>query len=480
MNLVISKKLKYDGDILSAFQKIMNLPGCLLLESGKIMTGFSRYSFMAADPFMTIISRNSKVEISRIDNKGSVEIIQGDLLQILRENMKKYKISDSESRVPFIGGAAGYFSYDLGRKFEEIEEISEDDLSTPECWLGFYDTVIAFDHLKDTLVIFSSGFPKETREERLHRAEDRIRFFESKLIENEMKSGVTDDNRELAEDGSFLDLSSNFDRESYCQMVDRVKEYITAGDIYQVNISQRFQTLCSADPWTVYKRLGKINPAPMAAYINCGDFQIVSASPERFIKKSDNNIETRPIKGTRPRGSDALEDLRQKESLRSSEKDRAELVMIVDLERNDFGKVCVPGSIKVSELYRLEEYSTVFHLVSTVSGELESEYDIFDLIRGAFPGGSISGAPKKRAMEIIEELEPVRRGIYCGSIGYISFDGNADFNIVIRTLLFKEDYIYFQVGGGITIDSDPQAEYQETLDKARALISSLRANKSQF
>jgi para-aminobenzoate synthetase component 1 len=431
---------------------------------------------MAADPFMTIISRDGRVEIDRTVNQGSVEIVLGDPLNIIKENIEKYKISGLENLVPFVGGAAGYFSYDLGKKLEEIGELSKNGLSLPECWLGFYDTILAFDHAENSLAIYSSGFPEEIPERRLFRAKERMAFFEGKLFENELNLRTKDKGNKSSGEYKPINLISHFDRQSYCQMVDRVKEYIAAGDIYQVNISQRFQTPSCADSWSVYKRLQKINPAPMAAYINCGDFQVVSSSPERFIKKTGNIIETRPIKGTRPRSKDLLEDIKKKESLWNSEKDRAELVMIVDLERNDFGKICIPGSIKVSELYRLEEYATVFHLVSTISGELESNYDFFDIIRAAFPGGSITGAPKKRAMEIIEELEPVSRGIYCGAIGYISFEGNADFNIVIRTLLFKENNIYFQVGGGITIDSDPQAEYQETLDKARAMISSLRAD----
>jgi para-aminobenzoate synthetase component 1 len=477
MKQILSEILDFNGDILSAFQKIMDLPGFLMLESSKIMEGFSRYSFVAADPFMTIVSWDNRVEISRTENKGPAEIINGNPLKIIKENIAKYKISGSESRIPFIGGAAGYFSYDLGKKLAEIEVLSENDLSLPECWLGFYDTVLAFDHIENRLTIFSTGFPKEIPEDRLVRAKDRMAFFIEKLSGNKINSKIKDKENMSSGDWKPINLISHFDRKSYCQMVDKVKEYIAAGDIYQVNISQRFQTSSCADPWAVYKKLKEINPAPMAAYINCGDFQVVSSSPERFIKKTGNIIETRPIKGTRPRSKDPSEDLKQKESLWNSEKDKAELVMIVDLERNDFGKICIPGSIKVSELYRLEEYATVFHLVSTVSGEVESRYDVFDLIRAAFPGGSITGAPKKRAMEIIEELEPVSRGIYCGAIGYISFEGNADFNIVIRTLLFKDNNIYFQVGGGITIDSDPQAEYQETLDKARALISSLRSTK---
>jgi para-aminobenzoate synthetase component 1 len=249
-----------------------------------------------------------------------------------------------------------------------------------------------------------------------------------------------------------------------------VKEYIRSGDIYIANLTQRFVAQSDKDSFEIYRDLRKINPAPFAAFMRFQDFDIISSSPERFLKVQDHFVETRPIKGTRPRGCNELEDEQNRNELLNSDKDKAELLMIVDLERNDLSKVCKPHSVKVTELFKLEEYSTVFHLVSTVIGQLKNEIDAVRCMKECFPGGSITGAPKIRAMEIIKELEKIKRSIYTGCIGYFSFDGNADFNIVIRTIIKKDQQVYFGAGGGITWDSDQEAEYQETLDKAKALV----------
>jgi para-aminobenzoate synthetase component 1 len=273
-------------------------------------------------------------------------------------------------------------------------------------------------------------------------------------------------------------ISSNFTKEEYCRTIERAKELIARGDIYQVNLSQRLKSNFDSDPFELYLRLRSINPAPFAAYLNFDGFKIVSASPERFLKICGRDIETRPIKGTRPRGSNDIEDLLLKRQLLSSAKDSAEHIMIVDLERNDLGRISEYGSVKPTEFIILETYSTVHHLVSTVSGKLRNGVDIVDCLKNCFPGGSITGAPKVRSMEVIEELEPTRRGIYTGSIGYIDFCGNADLSIVIRTIVIKDKSAYFQVGGGIVADSDPEKEYQETLDKARALVEAVNIQKA--
>jgi para-aminobenzoate synthetase component 1 len=269
-------------------------------------------------------------------------------------------------------------------------------------------------------------------------------------------------------------LKSNFTPEEYIKAVDRVREYIAAGDVFQVNLSQRFEADLKIPPYELYKRLRMVNPAPFASYLNFQGVTIVSASPERFLKVQGDLVETRPIKGTRPRGKDPVEDERLAQELTHSTKDRAENVMIVDLERNDLGRVCRYGTVKVAELAILETFPTVFHLTSTVLGRLRRGKGNIDLLKATFPGGSITGAPKVRAMEIIDELEPTKRSVYTGSIGYLSFNGNLDINIVIRTFLIKEGKAYFQVGGGIIYDSDSEAEYMETLDKARALIRALQ------
>ncbi|MBS5824396.1 MAG: aminodeoxychorismate synthase component I, partial [Clostridium argentinense] len=296
-----------------------------------------------------------------------------------------------------------------------------------------------------------------------------------KLIEDKIKLGKERKKLNL-ENLSYNidDFQSNFEEDEYLKTVSDVKEYIKNGDIYITNLTQRYVKEVKDDPFDIYERLRTINPAPFAAYMALEDFYILSSSPERFLKIESGVIETRPIKGTRPRGENTDEDERYKNELLESEKDKSELLMIVDLERNDLSKVCKPNTVKVTELFKLEEYSTVFHLVSTVVGEIKEEHSPIDCIKACFPGGSITGAPKIRSMEIIDELEKVRRNIYTGSIGYIGLDGNSDFNIVIRTALIKENKAYFGVGGGITYESIERMEYDETLDKARALMNVLK------
>jgi len=273
---------------------------------------------------------------------------------------------------------------------------------------------------------------------------------------------------------SSLKVNSNFTKEKYISTVKKAKEYIASGDIYQVNLSQRFSADLSITPFQLYKRLRRITPAPFGSFLNLEPAAIVSASPERFLKVSDRKVWTRPMKGTRPRGKNKAQDRRLKAALLNSPKDRAELVMIIDLERNDLGRVCEYGTVEVKKFVNLEAHPTVFQTTSTVEGVLRKGKDRIDLLKAAFPGGSITGAPKVRAMEIIKELEPTKRGLYTGSIGYLSFSGEMDLNIVIRTILTKGKRTYFQVGGGIVADSDPEAEYKETLDKAKALIAALK------
>lgn len=486
MNPVFFEKLDIEPDSVLLFNRLFALPGSILLDSGMIVEGLSRYSFMSADPFMIITSRGNRVKIvRRYFSEGSkIEIKTSDPLDVIKDMLNEYKIITGTCPSPFPGGAAGYMAYDLGRQFEKLPEIAGDDLRVPDCWLGFYDLVVTIDHLNSSVYITSTGYPQRDPINSVNRARQRIRWMKNQLLASG-KGNIK--NTSNCYDSINDDLKTNpsaiisgFDRKGYCNAVERAKEYIAAGDIFQVNLSQRFSLAGKDRPWDVFRKLRKINPAPMAAYVNSGDLHLVSSSPERFMKVSGRLVETRPIKGTRPRGKTLAEDMYWRDDLWKSDKDRAELVMIVDLERNDLGRVCVPGSIKVTELYRLEEYSTVFHLVATVQGKLEEHKSVIDLLRASFPGGSITGAPKIRAMEVIEELEPVRRGVYCGSIGYMAFNGDADFNIVIRTLVFKRDRIIFQVGGGITIDSDPHSEYTETLDKAKALVMALGLGLEDF
>ncbi|MHB8156362.1 MAG: aminodeoxychorismate synthase component I [Desulfocucumaceae bacterium] len=473
MSRFLLKKLQVKMDAISLFEGLEDLPGSILLDSGMMVEGLSGHSFMAADPFIIVTSRGNEVKIEERagPRAGRSWVERGNPLDIIDGLMKRYSMEGVSSQIPFFGGAAGFFSYDLGRQLEVLPSAARADAGAPDCWIGFYDVVAAIDHCSGNIYIASTGHPEEDQALSELRSEARLDWLEKRLLKGCRENRP--DRGKATTGGCAAGMISDFTRESYCEVVERAREYIAAGDIFQVNLSQRFQLPRRGDPWDIFKRLKSINPAPMAAYINCGDLRVVSTSPERFIKVTSGVVETRPIKGTRPRGGDPEEDARLRAELWNSEKDRAELVMIVDLERNDLGRVCVPGSVSVPELYRIEEYPTVFHLVSTVTGRLEEGQGVIELLKASFPGGSITGAPKIRAMEIIEELEPVRRGVYCGSIGYLAFNGDADFNIVIRTLIFTGEKIYLHVGGGITIDYDPQLEYVETLDKAVALVRAL-------
>jgi para-aminobenzoate synthetase component 1 len=456
--LVRRVDIKTEG--VSLYDGLQDSDYSFLLNTGMHVGGLGHHSFVGALPFMTIECKNGRVKVTR---EGEVKEYSAQPLDELRRFIKKHSVTPFKSKFPFNGGAVGFFSYDLGRYLERIPSSSEDDLQTPDYCLAFYDVIAAFDHRENATYIISNGLPAKG-EQAIARARDRMDELEIMLRAPKSRAAVTPANG-IPE--------GHFTREEYMDAVQKVVDYIYAGDIFQANLSQRFSVAYKGDPWALFCRLHTINPAPFAAYLNFGDFKVISASPERFLKVVGPTVETRPIKGTRPRGETPLQDQQLREELWNSEKDRAELMMIVDLERNDLGRVCKVGSVRVPELLRLEEYATVFHLVSTVVGELPGDKDFIDLLAAAFPGGSITGAPKIRAMEIIEELEPVRRGIYTGSIGYLGFDGRADLNIVIRTIIAKGDRLYYQVGGGITADSNPLAEYEETLHKARALMNAL-------
>jgi para-aminobenzoate synthetase component 1 len=359
------------------------------------------------------------------------------------------------------------------------------DLDLPESCLAFYDIVVAFDHVEQKTYLVATGFPEVEEGQRLRRA--RMRLEETKDWLCAVGPVAASEPKQFPDIDCFVAtargndrqteevaLKSNFEPKEYVRAVDRVREYIAAGDVFQVNLSQRFEADLKIPSYDLYKRLRAVNPAPFASYISFPDVAIVSASPERFLRVQSDLVETRPIKGTRPRGKDSVADECLARELTRSAKDRAENVMIVDLERNDLGRVCRYGTVKVTELAILETFPTVFHLTSTVTGRLRRGKSNIDLLKAAFPGGSVTGAPKVRAMEIIDELEPTKRSIYTGSIGYLSFNDDMDMNIVIRTFLIKGGKAYFQVGGAIIYDSDPEAEYVETLDKARALIQALR------
>ncbi len=449
-------------------------PFAFFLDSGMDPAKLGRYSFIGYDPFLVLKSRG---DVLTLLSGGCQEEQRGNPFTSLRELLGRYNLEPSGSPTPLPGGAVGYLSYDLCHFIEKVPGKAIDDLQLPECCIGFYDVVITFDHLEHKTYIASSGFPEQDESRRMKKARERLK--QVKAVLEGYRCGLP---RQMALDAfkqsspadlSRMALHSNFTHDEYLRAVETARKYITSGEIYQVNLSQRFEGELATHPFDLYRRLRSINPAPFAAYLNQDEVTVLSASPERFLKLDGDRVETRPMKGTRPRGRSAIEDEALSRELQDSIKDRAENVMIVDLERNDLGKVCRIGTVNVSELCTLEKYATVFQLTSSVEGRLADGKDRINLLEACFPGGSITGAPKIRAMEIIDELEPTRRSIYTGSIGYLSFSGGMDLNIVIRTILVKNDKVYLQAGGGIVYDSEPEAEYQETLHKAEALFQAL-------
>jgi para-aminobenzoate synthetase component 1 len=462
------QQLPFHLSPLRVFELLRERPFCFFLDSGMDVQRLGRYSFMGCDPFLVLHSRGDTITIQTADCQQSMT---GDPFQVLSGLLSTYKLDSTGLPVPLAGGAVGYFSYDLCHFIERLPTTAVDDLQLPECYLGFYDAVVAFDLLEERAYVISSGFPELDETRRQRRAQARLEELSALLAQSNLLADLSHI-EQPAQD--WVALRSNFTPEAYLKAVETARQYIIAGDIFQVNLSQRFETRLSVSPYELYRRLRQVNPAPFAGYLDCGQVTIVSASPERFLKVKGDYVETRPIKGTRRRGSNQAEDEAQAHCLLSSPKDRAENVMIVDLERNDLGRVCCYGSVQVTELATLETFPTVFHLTSTVVGRLRPGNGRIELLRACFPGGSITGAPKVRSMEIIDELEPTRRSVYTGAIGYLSFGGDMDLNIAIRTFIVKDGRAYFQVGGGIVYDSEPQAEYQETLDKAKALIQALK------
>ena len=471
--------------------RFLDLPYVLFLDSATGATARSevhplgRYSFLSADPGVVIRSRSGYTEIGSPVGERRHE--PGDPLAAVREILRPFATDAISGLPPFQGGAAGYIGYDYGSLLERLPASRYDDLAVPEVLLGIYDWVIAWDHRLGTAWVISTGMP-ETGARRERRAKERLAMVRQRLgreapLATHQPSAISTQRPGSApsypvigvENAEGVGLRSTFTHRGYLDAVARVREYIIAGDIFQANLSQRFQAALTPSPFDLYRRLRRRNPAPFAAYLDFGELSVLSASPERFLLLDENrrHVETRPIKGTRPRGLGPMHDAALGRALSESDKDRAENVMIVDLLRNDLSRVCRAGTVRVPELFALEQHPTVHHLVSTVVGELEPDADAVDLLQAAFPGGSITGAPKVRAMEIIAELEPTRRGVYCGSVGYLSTSGAMDTSIVIRTYVALGGEVYFQAGGGIVADSDPELEYRETLDKARALIDTL-------
>ena len=442
--------IDYVDDCASRLSQDARRPWFVFLDScaGRAVGG--RYDVISAEPRVTLTTRGKTTEIQCA---GSTTQSTEDPFLLVKEAVAGRRCEARE--FPFVGGAIGYFAYDLGRRIEKLPDLAARDIDIPDMVVGIYDWAAVFDHESrqawlvaqpDCAQDLSHWAQVLTATEPLTPAAYGTSFHVTSAVRPEM---------------SFSDYAAAF---------ARIKQYIVDGDCYQVNLAQRFSAAVTGDSWDAYRRLRSLNPAPYSAYFSMPEGAILSSSPERFLQVSDRRVETKPIKGTRPRAKDADEDRRLAVELLRSEKDRAENVMIVDLLRNDLGKTCAVGSVNVPGLFEIESYATVHHLVSTVCGRLADGFDASELLRGCFPGGSITGAPKLRAMEIIEELEPYRRTVYCGSIGYLSHDGGMDTNIAIRTLVHHANRMYCWAGGGIVADSELEAEYRESLDKAAAML----------
>ncbi|MFC1570396.1 aminodeoxychorismate synthase component I [Candidatus Omnitrophota bacterium] len=458
MNILI-EKIKSELTPEEVYAHFRHIPDTALLNSS-MDTDAGRFSFLGVHPYLVFKSKKDKVQIT-VDRKMYLEIT--DPFKRLKSLLAEYNIKN-DTHLPFVGGGIGYFSYDLKNMLEELPQKAQDDINVPDIYFVFYRAIIIFDRLNPGEIHISAI---DVKSPDAKSAKDLVTEIKSRLNAPIFKP----ESPEPAE--KTPELKSNFTKEEYLEAIKKVLEHIKEGDIYQACLTQRFTSEWASDPYSLYLKLNEINPSPFSAYLNFDDATVISSSPELFLRRHERHIETRPMKGTRPRGKSTQEDKKKRQELEKSQKDISELLMIVDLERNDIGRVAVPGSVKVTEPRRIETYPTVFQTIAVVEGSLKRDTDSIDVIKAAFPGGSITGCPKVRAMEIIDELEPTKRGIYTGAIGYLSFHDTMDLNIAIRTMVHKNGKLYFGVGGGIVSDSDPEAEYEETLVKARALIESL-------
>ncbi|MBS3965136.1 MAG: aminodeoxychorismate synthase component I [Methylomonas sp.] len=449
-DLPIKHALPYHPDSACLFAAMAGKPWAVFLDSAFPVSRQGRFDILAHSPDCTL---QTVGDVTTIEQAGNIVESREAPFELLKRQLGLPK--PGIVGLPFCGGALGYFGYDLARRIERLPALARDDECIPDMAIGIYRWAVVVDHVLQQSWLVGYGLAPQTVDDLLA---DWSASFDSP-VQGRFHVEATP--------------QANMSRSDYAQAFARIKHYLKEGDCYQVNLTQRFSSPCAGDPWLAYRALRQVNAAPFSAYLNFPDVQVLSSSPERFLKLASGQVETKPIKGTRPRRADAEADAAQKQSLANSEKDRAENVMIVDLLRNDIGKCCRQGSVKAQALFTIETYATVHHLVSTVTGELAAGETAVDLLRSCFPGGSITGAPKIRAMQIIEELEPHRRGVYCGAIGYIGFDGNMDTNIAIRTLVHNRGTIRFWVGGGIVDDSRVDDEYQECFDKAAAMFQVL-------
>jgi len=445
--------LPYLVDSAVIFSSLANLPWAVFLDSGFPGSQQGRYDIIAANPVATLETFGNVTKITHVD--GVIES-SSDPFELVRQELARFTVDARCAGLPFAGGAIGYFAYDLARRLEKLPGLAVQEEQIADMAVGIYRWAVVVDHHRRQTVLVGHGLSDHEWQDLL------ARWGPPPPAGHQAPFKVN---------GPII---PNMDREAYGKGFNRIKHYLQEGDCYQVNFAQRFSARCAGDPWLAYLALRQANPAPFSAYLNFSGVKVLSSSPERFLKLVDGRVETKPIKGTLPRKSDPVEDGRQIECLKNSAKNRAENLMIVDLLRNDLSKTCRAGSVRAPKLFEVESYATVHHLVSTVTGELAAGHDALDLLRSCFPGGSITGAPKIRAMEIIEELEPHRRGVYCGAIGYIGFDGNMDTNIAIRTMQHAQGTIRFWAGGGVVNDSTLDDEYQECFAKAAAMMAVLQ------
>jgi anthranilate synthase component 1 len=467
---------EFIGDLetpISAVLKFMGEENVFLLESAEAAERFGRYSFLGFDPKRTLSYRDGVYTV--VDADGGREVPAKDPFRGLAEIVGRKSVAPLPNLPVFVGGAVGYFSYDAVRYLERLPDAPPDDLDVPEAYFVVTDTLVVFDHLRHKVLVISlvdasslrdvegEGFAAAYR-----RAADDVRRTSERLAAPLIR-------RVLPNGGDgILEIESNVSREDYMASVERAKEYIRAGDAFQVVPSQRFRAaIGDLDPLLLYRGLRTVNPSPYMTYLKLGDLALVGASPEPLVRVEGTRVMTRPIAGTRPRGTTPEDDALLAEELLADEKERAEHVMLVDLGRNDLGRVGEVGSVQLASFMEIERYSHVMHIVSTVEADLRADLTALDALAAAFPAGTVSGAPKVRAMEIIDELEPTRRGPYAGATGYYGIDGRLDTCITLRTALLKDGDIFFQAGGGVVADSVPHMEYEETRNKARAMVQAL-------
>lgn len=451
--MLYSSPLQYQRDAAACYAAIRDLPWAVWLDSGTS----GRFDILAAQPAVTLVTRGGRTEIC--DRLGCTST-DTEVFTVLREQLGE-PIAPMPD-IPFAGGALGYWGYDLARFSYRLPDLARDDEHLPDMAIGIYDWAVIIDRQECTARLVSRQRYAETRE------------LLPLILERLQTTSPLNEGATQAAFRVQGSIRSNLSRDAYRDAFNKVRRYLHDGDCYQVNLAQRFAVRAEGDAFAAYLELRRLSPAPFSAFLDLPHVQILSASPERFLQVRQGNVETRPIKGTRARSNDIEADTRLANELRKHPKDRAENLMIVDLLRNDLGKSCEPGTVRAPSMFEVESFSNVHHLVSTVVGRLRADRTALDVLRDCFPGGSITGAPKQRAMEIIEQLEPNRRGVYCGSIGYVGHDGNMDTSIAIRTLVYSSGEIRCWAGGGIVADSDCEAEYQESLDKAVSMLELLR------